>query len=109
MAMIVLALLLALAYAVRDEAHDFVDLPWMNPEASPSERAHTLLAKMTLDEKLAMVHGYGGAYVGNIPANTRLGIPALKLEDGKLSPFWQTSVRFSALQCASVYAQYIFL
>jgi hypothetical protein len=71
---------------------------------------HTLLAKMTLDEKLAMVQGYGEAYVGNIPANTRLGIPALKLEDGKWSPsFWQTSVRFSALQCASVYAQYIFL
>jgi beta-glucosidase len=38
---------------------------------------------MTLDEKIAMVHGVGGsAYTGYIPANSRLCIPALKLQDG---------------------------
>jgi glutaredoxin-related protein len=25
---------------------------------------------------------YGGSYVGNVPANTRLKIPAINLEDG---------------------------
>jgi len=37
---------------------------------------------MTFGEKIAMVNGAGGAYVGNIPANTRLGIPAVNLQDG---------------------------
>lgn len=29
-----------------------------------------------------MVHGYGGPYVGDVPANTARGIPPLNLEDG---------------------------
>eukprot|EP00698_Gefionella_okellyi_P025269 TRINITY_DN91_c0_g1_i1.p1 TRINITY_DN91_c0_g1~~TRINITY_DN91_c0_g1_i1.p1 ORF type:complete len:750 (+),score=208.76 TRINITY_DN91_c0_g1_i1:38-2287(+) len=58
------------------------DRPWMNANAEPSERAQQLLAAMTTDEKLFMVHGSPGPYVGNVPANTRLGIPALTLEDG---------------------------
>jgi beta-glucosidase len=38
---------------------------------------------MTLDEKIAMLHGVSGSpYIGHIPANKRLGIPALNLEDG---------------------------
>jgi len=37
---------------------------------------------MTFTEKVAMVNGAGGSYVGNIPANARLGIPALNLQDG---------------------------
>ena len=37
---------------------------------------------MTLDEKITMLHGVAGPYVGNVPANTRLGIPALNLNDG---------------------------
>jgi beta-glucosidase len=57
--------------------------PWMNRSLSPDQRADLLLAQMTLDEKIAMLHGWsGGSYVGYIPANTRLGIPALGLEDG---------------------------
>lgn len=59
--------------------------PWMNVRLSPDQRADQLLAQMTLDEKIALVHGAGfgaAGYVGNIPANTRLGIPALNLEDG---------------------------
>jgi beta-glucosidase len=58
-----------------------------NAAVSPDERADKLLAQMTLDEKITMVHGAGfqngtTGYVGHIPANTRLGIPALHLEDG---------------------------
>jgi hypothetical protein len=28
------------------------------------------------------INRYSGPYVGNVPANTRLGIPSLNLEDG---------------------------
>eukprot|EP01006_Ploeotia_vitrea_P025739 TRINITY_DN58631_c0_g1_i1.p1 TRINITY_DN58631_c0_g1~~TRINITY_DN58631_c0_g1_i1.p1 ORF type:complete len:677 (-),score=96.18 TRINITY_DN58631_c0_g1_i1:65-1990(-) len=37
---------------------------------------------MTMDEKIGMVHGVGGDYVGDVPAVPRLKIPALHLEDG---------------------------
>jgi beta-glucosidase len=37
---------------------------------------------MTQAEQLLMVSGAGGSYVGNIPGNSRLGIPALNLQDG---------------------------
>jgi len=50
--------------------------------ASPEERARDLLNKMTLEEKTHYLHGSGSGYVGNVAANDRLGIPALKLNDG---------------------------
>ena len=56
--------------------------PWLNLDLTPDQRADQLIAQMTLSEKLALLSGSGGPYVGNIPANTRLGIPALHLEDG---------------------------
>ncbi len=56
--------------------------PWMNTALTPDQRADALIAQMTLSEKLAMLSGVSGSYVGNIPANARLGIPALGLEDG---------------------------
>jgi beta-glucosidase len=37
---------------------------------------------MNQTEKITMIHGAGGSYVGNVPANTRLGIPPLNLNDG---------------------------
>eukprot|EP01124_Arcella_intermedia_P035261 TRINITY_DN8933_c0_g1_i1.p1 TRINITY_DN8933_c0_g1~~TRINITY_DN8933_c0_g1_i1.p1 ORF type:complete len:742 (-),score=99.26 TRINITY_DN8933_c0_g1_i1:33-2258(-) len=49
---------------------------------SPQDRAKALLAQMTQDEKIAMVGGVQGPYVGNVPANARLGIPAIKMNDG---------------------------
>ncbi len=50
-----------------------------------AESAVALLKEMTLSEKIVMLHGvptgpYG--YVGYVPGNDRLGIPALKLNDG---------------------------
>jgi beta-glucosidase len=57
----------------------------MDTALSPESRARHLVARMTLDEKIDMVHGVGFAfdqgYAGAVPANTRLGIPALYLAD----------------------------
>ena len=73
---------------------------WNNRAAPAATRAALLLANMTLDEKLAMLHGPpapmpcceckptdpgfapGCAYTGNVVGNTRLGIPPLHLNDG---------------------------
>ena len=48
----------------------------------PEARAQALLAKMTLDDKLNLFHGSCGGYVGNVCANDRLKIPAIKMNDG---------------------------
>jgi len=56
--------------------------PWMNTTLPPDQRTDLLVAQMTLDEKIAMVHGVSGAYIGNVAENSRLGIPALGLQDG---------------------------
>jgi beta-glucosidase len=62
--------------------------PWTDPSLAPAGRAALLVAQMTLDEKIAMVHGAGyplplnaAGYAGVIPGNTRLGIPAVYLAD----------------------------
>jgi beta-glucosidase len=61
--------------------------PWMDLSLSPERRAALLIEKMTLDEKITMLHGVSPipikGYVGYVPPNTRLGIPALKLADGR--------------------------
>src|SRR5260370_39312637 len=56
---------------------------WMDTSLSPYERANLLLAQMTLDEKIEMVHGELPAPYGfyNAPV-PRLGIPALTMADG---------------------------
>lgn len=59
-----------------------LDRPWMNTAQTPDQRAEALLAQMTLAQKLQMLSGVSGSYVGNIPAIPSLGIPALSLEDG---------------------------
>jgi beta-glucosidase len=75
------------------------DRPWMNQSLGAEERANLLIPEMTLDEKIALMHGVnrikGDAvsgydvefpsigYVGYVPSNKRLGIPALRLADGR--------------------------
>lgn len=57
--------------------------PWLNSAQSPERRAAELLAAMTRDEKLTMLHGGAPCgYVGCVDGNRRLGIPALHLQDG---------------------------
>src|SRR3954447_25386013 len=64
--------------------------PWIAQGRDPAWRGQKLVKAMTLDEKLAMVHGVGlprtGAGAGSVPGNARLGIPALALSDGPMGP-----------------------
>jgi beta-glucosidase len=57
--------------------------PWVGSHAPVDHRVSQVLARMTLDEKITMVHGAAGsAYTGYVPGDARLCIPALKLQDG---------------------------
>ena len=68
--------------------------PWSDVSKTPDERAHALVSEMTLDEKLAMLHGPPTgpccqcttnatcAYIGNVVPNARLGIPPINMNDG---------------------------
>jgi beta-glucosidase len=70
--------------------------PWMNAKLSPEERAELVLKQMTLDEKLALLHGNGMAHAaewqmpltylanggaGYVEGVKRLGIPPLIISD----------------------------
>src|ERR1700723_1282590 len=70
--------------------------PWMNPKLSPEERADMVLKQLTLDEKLALLHGNGMAHApqwqmplshltnggaGYVEGVQRLGIPPLVISD----------------------------
>lgn len=63
--------------------------PWMNPSLSAERRADLLVHVMTLKDKVGLMHGVDRkqhpfkGYVGYVPANPRLHIPALKLADGR--------------------------
>ena len=71
--------------------------PWMNASLSPDKRADLILTRMTLDEKVALLHGLMGmsfgpgslppgaiGSAGYVPGNERLGIPALQESDASL-------------------------
>ena len=64
--------------------------PWMNKDLSPDQRADMVVAQMTLDEKISLVHGPGGFQAagprsnggaGMIPGIPRLGLPDVQLAD----------------------------
>jgi beta-glucosidase len=72
------------------------DRPWMNSSLSPEERADLVLKQLTLDEKLALLHGNGMAHApqwqmplshltnggaGYVEGVERLGIPPLVISD----------------------------
>jgi beta-glucosidase len=72
------------------------DGPWMNSKLSPEERADMVLKQLTLDEKLALLHGNGMAHApqwqmplshltnggaGYVEGVKRLGIPPLVISD----------------------------
>jgi len=51
-------------------------------DMTPSDRARKLLAQMQMSDKISMVHGVSGDYVGYTPIISSLGIPSLHEEDG---------------------------
>jgi len=64
--------------------------PWMDKSLPPDQRADMVMAQMTLDEKISLVHGAGsfqgaGAVsnggAGAIAPIPRLGLPAVQLAD----------------------------
>jgi beta-glucosidase len=72
------------------------DQPWMNSSLSPEKRADLVLKQLTLDEKIALLHGNGMAHAsqwqmplsqltnggaGYVEGIKRLGIPPLVISD----------------------------
>jgi beta-glucosidase len=64
--------------------------PWMDKSLSPDQRADLVMAEMTLDEKITLVHGAGGFNAAGAHSNggagvvegiPRLGLPDLQLAD----------------------------
>ncbi len=70
--------------------------PWSDQKLSPDQRADLLIGKMTLDEKIQLLHGSGGGRggaaavpttrrsnggAGWVPGIERLGIPDLNMAD----------------------------
>ena len=55
---------------------------WMNTSLSASQRASLLVAAMSQSDQIAMLNGTFNTYIGNIPGNSGLGIPALNFQDG---------------------------
>ena len=91
------ALALAFAAQILPAQTPAAQRPWMDARLGPDRRADMLLAQMTMDEKIALLHGpmavpyrsprmpegaIGSA--GFIAGNQRLGIPALQESDASL-------------------------
>ncbi|WP_405578829.1 glycoside hydrolase family 3 C-terminal domain-containing protein [Streptomyces sp. NBC_01190] len=58
--------------------------PWVNSTAPVATRVSQLLAQMTQDQKIQMLHGNGGTqpYIGDMSAIASLCIPAMGFQDG---------------------------
>jgi beta-glucosidase len=58
--------------------------PWVGSTAPVATRVSQVLAAMSLDQKISLMHGTGSLspYVGNVPGIPSLCIPTLALEDG---------------------------
>jgi beta-glucosidase len=94
--LLTIALLFASLYpAVAQTAEPGKNFPWMNRSLSPDERAALVVKQMTLDEKIAMLHGTGMSGLGPVSPLAaksnggagyvvgvlRLGIPAIQMSD----------------------------
>src|SRR5579872_4296828 len=84
------SLLAALAVTpVRTQIQRAPAIPWMNRTLSPDARADLVIAQMTLDDKILLVHGTGGfeesGHLSNGGAGMIAGIPRLGLPDLQLA------------------------
>jgi beta-glucosidase len=65
---------------------------WLDPSLPPDQRAHLLVAQLTLDEKISLMHGIGtetgtgyvGSHTGALPPIPRVGFPGMHFADGPL-------------------------
>jgi beta-glucosidase len=80
-AVLLLALCAAALIGVRLRAQSPPSPSYQNPSLSAEQRARDLLARMTPEEKAAMLAGSG--WMESQP-NARLGIPAIKMADGPM-------------------------
>jgi beta-glucosidase len=65
-------------------ANSSASCPWVDSNAPVATRVAELLGKMTLDDKIQLLHGNGKAspYIGNITGIPSLCIPTLGFQDG---------------------------
>ncbi len=90
-ALLTLTLPAALGQNPNPAAEQAAKWPWLDKSLSPDQRAELVIQQMTLDEKIALVHGVTGAAArpsslggaGYVPGIPRLGIPALQMTDGR--------------------------
>jgi beta-glucosidase len=94
-AILLLFVSLGVAFAQPPAQDQKPNFPWMDRTLSPDERANMVLSRMTLDEKIDLVHGQGmpgwgppkaNYYLGNGGAGfvlgvPRLGIPIIQMSD----------------------------
>ena len=88
----ILGLIIAVSLAIAQNPNQ----PWMNSHLSPENRAELVLKQMTLDEKIALLHGNGMAHAsqwqmpltsisnggaGYVEGVPRLGIPPIFISD----------------------------
>jgi hypothetical protein len=60
--------------------------PWVGSTAPVEQRVNAVLAQMTLDEEIALVHGtFPGFYGGYLAPIPRLCIPAIRMLNGPAS------------------------
>ncbi|HEV8133512.1 MAG TPA: glycoside hydrolase family 3 C-terminal domain-containing protein [Pyrinomonadaceae bacterium] len=72
-----------LAAVVGDKVPTLFASDRLTPQLSIEQRVDQLIRRMTLAEKIQMVHGvYRQGFIGYIPGIPRLGIPELALTDG---------------------------
>lgn len=94
---ILLGCLSALAWAASTVAAPEQPRGWDDRSLSPDARARLVLARMTQEEKLSLIHGYGGAYsdlrsnfprsnagAGFVAGIPRLGVPDLNMADSSV-------------------------
>ncbi|MGH3375888.1 MAG: glycoside hydrolase family 3 C-terminal domain-containing protein, partial [Actinoallomurus sp.] len=62
--------------------------PWVGSTAPVSERVAQLMAQMSLDQKISLLHGNGNTapYIGDLDGIPSLCVPSLGLEDGPGGP-----------------------
>ena len=88
-------LFIALNISTTAQSQGTSNHPWMNRSLSPEQRASLVLKEMTLDEKIAMLHGTGmkdlspisplavhaNGGAGYVVGVARLGIPDIQMSD----------------------------